>query len=152
MTRSERMAPVQQVLEDSEQARARELGEGQRRLADAEAKLAELTAYHGEYQRAFRQRAEDGTTVTALRDFQAFLARLESAMDQQDKQVAAAREAVAAHRRNWQGAARQVKAVESVVDRWRSAELKEGERRDQKETDERAQRAASRSGGPTEAR
>ncbi len=50
MTRSERMAPVQQVLEQGEQARARELGEGQRRLAEAEAKLAELRTYHGEYQ------------------------------------------------------------------------------------------------------
>src|SRR5689334_17343916 len=110
MTRSERMAPVQQVLENSEQARARELGEGQRRLADAEAKLEELKAYHGDYQRAYRQRAEDGTSVTALRDFQAFLARLENAMAQQDKIVAAAREQVAAQRRNWQGAARQVKA------------------------------------------
>jgi hypothetical protein len=29
MTRSERMAPVQQVLEGSEQARARELSDGQ---------------------------------------------------------------------------------------------------------------------------
>jgi flagellar FliJ protein len=152
MTRSERMAPVQQVLEDSEQSRARELGDGQRRLADAESKLNELKAYHGEYQRGFRQRAEDGTSVTALRDFQAFLARLELAVGQQEKIVAAAREAVAAQRRNWQGAARQVKAVESVVDRWRSAEVKEGERRDQKETDERAQRAALRTRGPTEAR
>jgi flagellar FliJ protein len=151
MTRSERMAPVQQVLESSEQARARELGEGQRRLADAEARLAELAAYHGEYQRAFRQRAEDGTSITKLRDFQAFLARLELAVDQQEKIVAAAREAVAAQRRNWQGAARQVKAVESVVDRWRRAEVKEGERREQKETDERAQRAALRGGGSTEA-
>jgi flagellar FliJ protein len=152
MRRSERMAPVQQVLEGTEQARARELGDGQKRLAEAEAKLTELAAYHGEYLRAYRQRAEDGTNVTKLRDFQAFLARLELAMSQQEKVVAAAREQVANQRRNWQGAARQVKAVESVVDRWRGDEAKAGERRDQKESDERAQQTALRGRGPTEAR
>jgi flagellar FliJ protein len=147
MTRSERMAPVQQVLEGTEQSRARELGDGQQRLADAEAKLAELRTYAGEYQRAYRQRAESGTGITKLRDFQAFLARLEQATSQQEKMVALAREQVAAQRRNWQGAARQVKAVETVVDQWRSAEAKAGERRDQKESDERAQQYASRGQG-----
>ncbi len=79
MTRSERMAPVQQVLEGTEQTRARELGDGQKRLAEAEAKLTELRTYHGEYLQTYRKRAEDGTSVTKLRDFQAFLARLEQA-------------------------------------------------------------------------
>jgi len=41
--------------------------------------------------------------------------------------------------------------VESVVGRWHSAEVRAGERRDQKESDERAQRAAVR-GGTTEAK
>jgi flagellar protein FliJ len=141
MTRSERMAPVQQVLEGTEQSRARELADGQQRLVEAEAKLEELRTYAGEYQRAYRQRAESGTGITKLRDFQAFLARLEQATSQQEKMVALAREQVATQRRNWQGAARQVKAVETVVDQWRSVEAKAGERRDQKESDERAQQS-----------
>jgi len=151
MTRSERMVPVQQVLEQGEQNRAREFADGQRRLADAESKLNELRTYHGEYQLTFRKRAEDGTSITKLRDFQAFLARLEHALAQQEKIVAAAREQAASLRRTWQGAARQVKAVETVVDRWRGAELRAGERREQKETDERAQRVAMRAAGSVEA-
>jgi flagellar FliJ protein len=151
MTRSERMEPVQLVLSEGERARARELGEGQRRLADAEAKLAELKTYHGEYLQTYRKRAEDGTSVTRLRDFQAFLARLELALAQQEKIVAQAREQVAQQRRNWQGAARQVKAVETVVDRWRHDEQKAGDRREQKESDERAQRAALQGTGTREA-
>lgn len=152
MTRSERLGPVQQVLEHSEQARAREFGEAQRRLTEAEAKLAELSSYHGEYLQAYRKRAEDGTSVTTLRDFQAFLARLEQALGQQENVVAQARDAVQNRRSNWQGAARDVKAVESVVDRWRGAEARAGERRDQKESDERAQHTALRAGGSSEAR
>jgi flagellar FliJ protein len=139
------------VLEQGEQDRARELGAGQRRLAEAEEKLAELRTYHGEYQQAYHRQATDGTSVTRLRDFQSFLARLELALGQQEKVVAMAREQVQNQRSNWQGAARQVKAVESVVDRWHSAEARAGERRDQKESDERAQRAVVR-GGPPEAK
>jgi flagellar FliJ protein len=144
MKRAQRMAPVQRVLGDAEQDRARELGDAQRRLADAEARLVELRNYQGEYQGAFRQRASSGQSVLALRDFQAFLARLEGALQQQELLVAAAREQAAGSRRSWQGAARQVKAVESVVDRWQAAEARTGDRREQKESDERAQRSAAR--------
>lgn len=150
MTRSERMAPVQRVFGDAERDRARELGDAQRRLADAEARLEELRAYQSDYQGAFRKRAEDGTSIRALRDFQAFLARLDEALRQQEQAVANAREQAAGSRRNWQGAARQVKAVESVVDRWQSAEARAGERREQKESDERAQRTAQRPEGNRE--
>ncbi len=151
MTRAERMAPVQQVLKEGEQQRAREFGEGQRRLAEAEAKLAELRTYHGEYLQAYRRQVEDGISVGRLRDFQSFLARLQLALVQQEKVVAMAREQVEGQRSKWQGAARQVKAVGSVVARWQSAEAQAGERREQKESDERAQRAALRRAGSSEA-
>lgn len=144
MTRSERMAPVQRLFGEAEKTRARELGDAQRRLADSEARLEELRNYRGEYLNAYRKRVEDGTSVRALRDFQAFLARLDEALRQQEQIVATAREQTAGSRRNWQGAARQVKAVDSVLNRWQVAEVRAGERRDQKDTDERAQRTASK--------
>lgn len=150
MTRSERMAPVQQVFKAGERDRARELGDAQRRLADAEQRLQELRAYQGDYLGAFRKRASDGTSIRALRDFQAFLARLDEALRQQEQIVATAREQAAGSRQNWQGAARQVKAMDSVVGRWQVAEARAGERREQKETDERAQRAALRPKGSQE--
>jgi flagellar protein FliJ len=140
MTRSERMAPVQKVFGKTERARARELGEAQQRLADAEARLGDLRAYQSEYLSAFRDRAGSGYPVTALRDFQAFLAKLEEALRQQEQVVATAREQAAGSKLNWQGAARQVKAVDSVVDRWQAVEARAGERREQKDMDERAQR------------
>jgi flagellar FliJ protein len=141
------MAPVQRVIKDAERDRARELGDAQRRLADAEARLSELRAYQSDYQGAFRKRAEDGTSIRALRDFQAFLARLEEALRQQEQVVASAREQAAGSRRSWQGAARQVKAVGTMVDRWQNAEAQAGERREQKDSDERAQRMAQRPEG-----
>lgn len=150
MSRADRMAPVQKVFGNAERDRARELGDAQRQLADAEARLNELRTYHGEYLGAFRKRCEDGTSIRALRDFQAFLARLDTALRQQEQLVAQARERAAGSRRSWQGAAQQVKAVDAVVDRWKQAETRAGDRREQKESDERAQRMALAGGGNVE--
>ena len=77
MTRSERLAPVQRVLGQTEQQRARDLGEARQRLAAAETKLQDLQQYRQDYERVFQQRATTGQTVMALRDFQVFLARLD---------------------------------------------------------------------------
>lgn len=136
------MAPVQRVLDQKERDRARELGEARARLAAAEAKLKDLEQYRQDYEQAFQQRAKAGQPVRALRDFQVFLARLDQAIQQQRQIVASTRNDVSGHSTRWQSAARQVKAVDSVVDRWQGEERRAQDRREQKETDERAQRAA----------
>ena len=140
MTRSERMAPVQRVLGKTEQQRARELADARTRLAEAESKLQDLEQYRRDYEQAFQQRAKAGQPVMQLRDFQVFLARLDQAIQQQKQIVEAGRGEVAGQATRWQSAARQVKAVDSVVGRWQGEERREQDRRDQKETDERAQR------------
>lgn len=135
------MAPVQQVLGKTEEQRARELSDARQRLAAAEAKLKDLQQYHGDYARGFQQRARQGQSVAALRDYQAFLARLEQAIRQQSEIVEAARTDVAGRTAQWQGAARQLQAVDSVVARWQSDERRAEDAREQKDSDERAQRA-----------
>jgi flagellar FliJ protein len=141
MSRADRMQPVQRLYGEHERERARELGTAQRELAEAERRLEELRVYRSEYLGAFRKRAEQGASIRALRDFQAFLARLELALQQQEQLVAQAREQAAGSRLNWQGAAQQVKVVGSVLERWRQADALAGTRQDQKELDERALRA-----------
>jgi len=136
------MAPVQKVLGRKEKDRARELGDAQTRLAAAQVKLQDLEQYRKDYEQAFQLRAKAGQPVRALRDFQVFLARLDQAIHQQRQVVAATEQEVNGHSTRWQSAARQVKAVDSVVDRWQGEERRAQGRSEQKETDERAQRAA----------
>ena len=138
MKRSERMAPVQQALESTQQDRARDFGAAQRQLESAEQKLKDLEQYHDEYQRGFQQRARTGQSVTALRDYQVFLARLQDAIRQQTQVVLQARDGLTGSRQRWQSAARKSKAVESVVDRWQQDERRQADRIEQKESDERA--------------
>lgn len=137
--RSERMAPVQRVLGSNEKDRARDLGAAQRQQQEAEQRLRDLQQYHDEYLRGFEQRARTGQSASSLRDYQQFLARLKEAIRQQEQLVQQSREAVAGSRQRWQSAARQVKAVDSVVGRWQGDERRREERLDQKDSDERAQ-------------
>jgi len=143
MTRSERLAPVQRVLGQTEQQRARDLGEARQRLVAAESKLQDLQQYRQDYAQVFQQRATTGQSVMALRDFQVFLARLDQAIQQQTQIAEAARGDVAGRTTRWQSAARQVKAVDSVVGRWQGEERRADDRREQKDTDERAQRSSA---------
>ncbi len=140
MTRSKRLEPVHRLADDEERRLARSLATFDRRVAEAEAKLAELQQYRQEYERQFSARVEGGMGATALRDYQAFLARLSDAIRQQGALLERARAERELERTKWQEAATRAKAVDHVMERWRMEERQALERREQRESDERAQR------------
>ena len=148
MNRSKRIAPVQKVMEDSERERARTMALAQRRVTDAESKLCELSRYHVDYAKSFHRQAAEGLMSSSLRDFQVFLARLAEAAKQQEHIVARAREDLAAETHRWQDAARRAKALGLVVNGWLGEERREVDRREQRDTDERAQWQLRAAGAP----
>jgi flagellar FliJ protein len=138
------MAPVQRVLGGAERERARDMGAAQRSLGAAEQRLEELQKYHLDYLNNFQRTAKAGGSALALRDFQQFLGRLEEAIRQQEQIVAQARQNAAGSTKQWQSAARRVKAVDSVVGKWQGEERRREDRVEQKDIDERAQRQKAR--------
>lgn len=140
MTRTKRLRPVQDVVENAEKRAAQTLAVHERRVQEAENKLQELTRYRGEYESQFTQRAGGGMGVLELRDYQAFLARLTDAMRQQQSVVHRMRADRDAERLRWQDAARRVKAIDHVVTTWQTEERQLADRREQRDTDERGQR------------
>jgi flagellar protein FliJ len=143
MTRTKRIAPVQTLFDDNERRLAQSLAAFERRAAESEKKLQELERYRAEYEKQFTQRAGRGIGATDLRDYQAFLARLNEAIRQQTALVQRAQIERDAERQRWQDSARRAKALGFVVDGWRAEERRADDRRDQRETDERAQRKVS---------
>lgn len=140
MTRAKRLEPVQDIVSDAERRLAQSLAAHERRVSEAEVKLQDLQRYKSEYERQFAQRAGGGMGVTDLRDYQAFLGRLTEAIRQQHGIVQRVRVERDAERLRWQDAAKRVKALDHVVERWQLEERKALDRREQRETDERAQR------------
>jgi flagellar protein FliJ len=140
MTRTKRIAPVQTLFDDNERRLAQSLASYERRVRDSETKLSELERYRGEYEKQFTQSAGRGMSVTDLRDYQAFLARLNEAIRQQRTLTQRAQIERDAERERWQEAARRAKALGYVVESWKAEERRALDQRDQRETDERAQR------------
>jgi flagellar protein FliJ len=138
--RSQRMAVVQKVVDDQERRRAQALAASEQRVLESEAKLAELEKYRAGYLRDFSSKAGGGMSAASARDYQVFLARLEEALKQQAQIVARAKAQMDTERRNWQGAAQRADAVDHMVQVWNTADRKELERHEQKESDEFSQR------------
>lgn len=144
MTRTQRLAPVQDIVDNAERRLAQSLAVHERRVAEAEGKLGELTCYRGEYEKQFTQRAASGMGVSELRDYQAFLARLTEAMRQQQSVLQRVRADRDAERLRWQDAAKRAKALEHVVTQWQNEERRSADKREQRDIDERAQRVTKR--------
>jgi flagellar protein FliJ len=141
MKRAQRLEMVQNVVDDQERRRAEALAMSQRRVAESEAKLAELETYHDSYVRGFAIRAESGIDGALARDYQAFLARLQEALRQQTQIVIRARAQRDGEMQIWQGAAQRAQAVGHMVRRFQSEEARALDRQEQGESDERSARA-----------
>lgn len=140
MKRTQKIAPVQRVFSTREQDRARELGLARQDVDAAQRKLTELRQYRDDYARGFEEQARGGCGAARLRDYQTFLARLDLALRQQEQIVLQARQKLETHNQRWQSAARSARALDTVVDRWQGEERRQDDRREQIQTDERAQR------------
>jgi flagellar FliJ protein len=141
MPRARQLKTAQRLFDDEERRKAETLALVERQLRDSESKLAELTSYQADYVRDFSKRAGTGMTAASARDYQAFMARLDEALRQQREIVAQARSHRTEHLRMWRGAARRSMAVDKAVERHMTEEQRSVERREQRDTDERAQSA-----------
>jgi len=131
---------VQNLVDDKERRLAQSLAAFEKKLTDSEHKHQELERYLQEYEKQFKDTAVRGIGVAGLRDYQAFLARLNEAIRQQHTLVLRARAERDAERLKWQEMARKAKALDHVVGQWNEDERRARDRREQLETDERAQR------------
>jgi len=139
MAQSDRLTPVRRVAESRERDAANAYGTAQRALRDQETKLEQLRQFHQEYQGRFDSACRAGLSVGELREYQAFLARLQQAVAQQKAAVETSRQAHAKTRQHWQARHVRTQAIGKAIDRFRREELHDQERREQKETDEHTQ-------------
>ena len=138
MKRAERLSHLQDGLASQQREFAARVVAAEQRSLEARLKLLELQRYRAEYQAGLAHRAAEGISGPALRDFQAFLARLDEAVRQQVQQIARCEAEREFERHRWHDTARQAKAVTGVVERWRQDERREYDRRDQRASDDRA--------------
>ncbi len=140
MSRSERFKPVQRISGDREQKAAQALGDSRRALEAQQKKLEELEQYRHDYYRQYERAGSAGLTAAKLMELQRFLASLNQAIEQQRRQIQMAEQACQRQEALWLQARGKAKAVDKVAERMREDERLQQQRRDQKESDEFAQR------------
>lgn len=139
MSPTRRLQLVQRVTDERERRHAQRLALSLSKVAQSEAKLAELEGYLRDYKRELERRTAAGIGGAGLREFQAFLAKLATAIDQQAQIVNQARAESEAERLHWRGAAQRSKIVDKVVERRVADERRVLDARAQRESDERGQ-------------
>ena len=140
MSPSKRLKPVQRIAHSKEQNAARSMGEARKNLEQEEAKLLQLKQYHQEYLQRFHQVAGEGMSASQLQEYRAFLAKLDEAIKQQEKVVAASMVNHSSSKNNWKQKHSRTQALNKVADRYRQKEQKSADQQEQKENDEHNQR------------
>jgi flagellar protein FliJ len=140
VTRGDRLDVVQQVTSRTERERAERLAEAERNAIEAEQKLVALERYRNEYEEQLATRGAAGVDISGVREFQAFLARLGEALVAQRQVLADARAAREEMLNSWREAAQRAQVVQTLQERWQDEARRDEDRRDQRESDELAQR------------
>lgn len=138
MKRSERLGHLREELVAQRRRLDERVAAAEVRVLEANQRLSELQRYRAEYLTGFAGRAATGIAGAGIRDYQAFLARLDEAIGQQQQIVLRAEAELDFERQRWRDAAVQVRAMEAVGERWRREEEREAARLEQGESDERA--------------
>ncbi len=150
MTKSKRMQPVAQVAEQRERRAAIEMAEFRRFLDAQQAKLDELNTYRSDYARHFETAGRGGMDAARMADYRRILARLNDAIVYQEQRLASLHHDYEQVRRRWTDTRTRAAALEKVMERYREEERHEGDRREQGESDERAQLAGPGGSGNRE--
>ncbi|CAK0751149.1 flagellar FliJ protein [Gammaproteobacteria bacterium] len=139
--RSERLKSIQKVAEKREQEAAREMGKTRTHLNELEKRLSELITFREEYARNFLADGIKGMSVGKMHEYQNFITRIDQAIAFQRTTIEQAKNVYSHRQRIWRHLHGRVMAMEKLAIRYRQQEQALIDQREQKETDERAQRA-----------
>ncbi len=139
MKKSARMASIVKVAESDEQRAAQALGKSQQQLDVHRERLEQLVDYRSEYVKQLQERASGGISVSQIQSYRAFISQLDLGIEEQHKVIDNMQLDVESKRQEWFARRSQTQAMDKVMSKYHYQEqLLEG-KRDQKESDERAQ-------------
>lgn len=137
---SERFRPIQKVTSHKERKAAAALGESLQQREAASRRLAELRQYLAEYLARFAGAAKNGLSSRQVLEYQVFIGKLETAIAQQEEIVSRSQKACDSSKAQWRGRYTKSQAMQKAVGRMQEQERKDADKREQSESDDRAQR------------
>src|SRR5471032_119935 len=125
------------LAEEELEAATKRLGKLQQERNEVETQLNSLVTYRDEYHARFTASAQEGTTAQTLRNFQAFVDTLDSAINQQRVLLVGANQRLEAAKPEWQQRKQKLGSYEVLAARGEAALAKQ-EAREQRDSDEHA--------------
>lgn len=144
MKRSKRMEPVYRLASERAAELARVYAARRERLDQERERLAQLRGFRREYEQKLAVSAGRGIDAYRLRDYNAFLARIDEAICHQRQSLARLETEVEGLRLTWLDHWGNARALEQLVARYRREEQRADAARDQRLHDELAQRQCGR--------
>lgn len=138
--RSKRLGVVLDLARRKQEQADRYLSDSRLRVQQAETQIQQLQAYLLEYQTQFNAQGRNGMSPTEVRTHQAFIARLQQALQQQHETLHLAQQQLQQVTRYWQETYAHTQGIEKLTDKVRMQEQAAADKRDQQEVDERSQR------------
>ena len=139
--RSRRMQPIARHAEQIQQQAVQVYVSAQQALVDAQLQLEQLLEYRIEYS---SRRTSNGMSIQQLRDYQHFLSKLNTSIEQAHQQIDLKKNNCEKHRQAWLKSRSRTKALDSVVEKYQQQERIIAARIEQKEQDEYASRNSTR--------
>ncbi|GLR14540.1 MULTISPECIES: flagellar export protein FliJ [Chitinimonas] len=136
MAKAFQFAFLLELAIDKREDAARAISAALQRLEQARARRAQIEQYREEYRTRLTDTASRGMRIHQWNDFQLFLAKLDTAVEQQLAEEARCEAQLEARKQAWQACEREVKAYETLQDRHQSRETQREAKQDQKLTDE----------------
>ena len=143
MIKSKRLKPISEIADAKERDAARHMGEQQAVLDKHRNKLVELIKYRDEYAEKMVTAGGQGISAGQMQDYGRFIRRLDEAIVFQRSQIDLATRQLEVKQREWRVMHTRSEALNKVVSRYKTAETRAQDKREQNESDERAQRSLS---------
>ncbi len=136
MNRSKRMQPVKRIAGDRADQAARLYAERRRQHEEQQQRLAQLEIFRGEYRDRLRGSGHAGMGAFQLRNYGAFMARIDVAVNQQKEAVRRAEQDAESSRLAWVQLLGRAQAIGKVIERAQVDERRTAERKQQRLNDE----------------
>jgi flagellar FliJ protein len=129
------------LAQEELEAATKRLGKLTQERDEIETQLNSLVTYRDEYHARFTASAQEGTTAQTLRNFQAFVDTLDSAITQQRGLLVAANKRLEAAKPEWRLKKQKLGSYEVLAARGEAVQAKQDARNDQRDSDEYAARS-----------
>jgi flagellar FliJ protein len=136
----DKLDKVALLARSAENRAAGALQEGRRQLQRSNGQLTQLEQFKIEYEQRLEVLAQDGMEARQLQDYRRFLANLNAAIDRQGQEVARDEASIVEQREAYVDRSVRRESLDMLLERGRAMLLRDQERREQRDSDERALR------------